>query len=308
VAAADYAECVSLSQPITFAKANFRPARNAEFSEKRDRAVGKKSTERSQDLDLSQVRHLIHLANVNLTLGRDLESTQILLKLALEKMTLQNNPILLPLQKSLESDLGRLSAMASFNIESVILELDNINQRIQSTSIMPNLAFKPATVNPAAPKPDEKWYKRVLNSLSGLKELFIIRHVDQNVAPLISPQDERFLKENIQTKMLQAEWAVINQKPLIYQRSLKDVSTWVKQYFHDPKNVQPIMDSLAKLQSLNVKPNYPGLENSLRMLAALGQTPNPLDKKLPPAPVETPKIPSGNAVPEKAPGVSGVAI
>ncbi len=242
-----------------------------------------KSRNSSENSVLRQVVYLVNLANLNLIAGHDVENAQQLLKMAMEKVAQQNNPGLSELQKSLESDYARLTAMASFNVESVILELDNINKRIQSTSLMPNLEFKAADEQKSAAKTTEKlpWYKRLLNSVSGLKDLFIIRHVGANSIPLVSPQEEVFLKENISIKMMQVQWAVIHQKPLIFQRSLKDVEVWLKKYFHNPQSVQSILDSLTKLQSLNVRPDFPGLDNTLKILSDLKQNPIP-DKVLKP--------------------------
>lgn len=261
----------------------------------------KKLESRSQNASLAQISYLVNIANLNLIAGHDASSAEKLLKLALEKVLLTNDAAQSELKKSLESDIARLTAMASFNVESIILELDNINQRIQTLSVLPNLVFKPAQNNVQ----DEKlpWYKRFLYSLAGLKDLVVIRHVGGTAIPLLSPQEEVFLKENIQVKLQQAQWAVIHQKPLIFQRNLKNVEIWLKKYFHNPKDIQPLLDSLAKLQAINVRPDFPGLDNTLKILSQLKENVSA-------APVPAPQNPMPPKAPIKKvePTTSGVAI
>lgn len=268
----------------------------------------KKGSDRAEMRSLAEVSYLVNLANLNLIAGHDAENAKSLLKMAMEKVALKNNPALAELQKSLESDVSRLSAMASFNIEGTLLELDNINQQIQALSIMPNLEFKAPTSNSEVQKTVEKlpWYKRLLNSLSGLKDLFVIRHVGANAIPLVSPREEVYLKENIQIKLMQAQWAVIHQKPLVYEKNLQEVARWLKTYFHNPKNIQPILERLLKLQALNVRPDFRGVENSLKILSQLKQSVPPSESMPvapPPSPVSPPLKLQEPASPEKPAGV-----
>lgn len=230
----------------------------------------RKWREEEQNSDLNQIAYLVKMANLNLLAGQDVNAAQQILKMAMQKAANLKDPIYADLKKSLEADFARLSSMSSFNPEAIILALEDINQRIQLLPTVPNVEFK---ANAEKKSEDTlPWYKRFLNSLAGLKDLFIIRHVGSHSPLLIRPQEEIFLKENIQTKIMQAEWAVLHQRPLIYERNLKDVENWLKQYFHDPKNIQPILISLSKLQAFNVRPNFSGLDNSLRIINELKQS------------------------------------
>lgn len=266
----------------------------------------KKMLERSENSTLAEVSYLVQLANLNLIAGHDAESAKNLLKMAMEKVALKNDPAFSELQKSLESDVSRLSAIASFNIENTLIELGNVNQQIQALSIMPNLAFKPASSNAPVEKVAEPWYKRFLQSFSGLKDLFVIRHVGANAIPLVSPGEEVYLKENIQNKLMLAQWAVIHQKPLIYQGNLKEVQAWLNLYFHNPKKTQPILAALLKLQGLNVRPDFPGLEATLKLLSQLKQNtsrPEVMPRTPLPRPITPPSKLQEPANPEKTTGI-----
>jgi uroporphyrin-3 C-methyltransferase len=100
------------------------------------------------------------------------------------------------------------------------------------------------------------------------KQMVVVRHVDQAAQPLISPEQQAFLIENIQLKLAQAEWAALHRDAGVYQTSLRQAQTWVQQYFANNAATQSVITTLNNLLQVNVKPDLPSLDDSIRAIQA----------------------------------------
>ena len=81
-----------------------------------------------------------------------------------------------------------------------------------------------------------------------LEKMVIIRRDDENISPLISPLYESILKENIRLNLQEAQWAILNNNPAVYQLTLKQAIINLKKSFN--KTSQDISSLLKQLQDL----------------------------------------------------------
>lgn len=225
---------------------------------------------------LSQIAYLVNLANLNLSIGHDPKSAEIILNTSLQKIAELNDPALFTIKKSLNDDLVAIKKAQIVNPEDLVLRIDALNQKILALTILPDMQLK-APGDTAQTDKNLPWYKRFWQGLANLKDLFVIRKLDKPIAPLISPQQEAFLKQNIQTKLMLAEWAVLHQQPQLYQNSLNTVKSWLNDYFHDPKTTAEAQQEIAALLQLNVKPTLPDLSNSLSLISQMINQDKPSD-------------------------------
>jgi uroporphyrin-III C-methyltransferase len=216
---------------------------------------------------LSQVAYLIHLANLHLVIGHDATTARKILMVAQQRLAVWQIPNLLPLKQALSQDIARIAALPTVDKTKLVSELDQINNQIQQLNIVPanrlNLSTNQTPDNEKVKSNNQPWYQKVGSYFSNLKSLITIRHHQQKIVPLITPSQEAFLKLNIQSKMLQAQWAILHRNNNLYQASLKKIQDWLSTYFPDSKEVQPIIQQLANLQKTNIAPKLPDIHQSL---------------------------------------------
>lgn len=227
------------------------------------------SKNQNRQLALSEATYLIHLANIHLNVGHDIASAEKLLQLAYDHLKTIDDPSFFNLKAALNKDIAKLKAMSKTDMSALILKLESINTQIQNLSLLPSKFQTDSRQLLPKPLPDSDhlpWYKRFIHSLSGLKELVLIRHEDQPISPLLSEQQQLFLKENIQFKLFQTEWAVINQQQKLYTDNLQQVKNWLTQYFHQNKKVPNIISEINALIPINIKPELPSISDTLKSL------------------------------------------
>jgi uroporphyrin-III C-methyltransferase len=230
------------------------------------RQLSEKTSQVSTQRAISKAAYLAHLANLHLTVGYDATAALQLLDAANQALRSTSSTTAFNLKHALLQDIAALKAAPKVDVTNLVLRLDQLSQTVQN---LPGISARTAPVQtPAMPltAPSDKtlsWYKKMTNSLSGLKELVVIRHIKKPVMPLLSPEQLTFLRENVQLKIAQAEWAVLQQKPMLYKISLNLAHDWLKNYYRDQTAAANILENLQKLSAINIKPSLPNISKTL---------------------------------------------
>lgn len=239
---------------------------------------------------LGDVAYLIHLANLHLSVGHDVSTSLHLLTLAQQRLQEMPDPSLFELKKALDHDIAQLKKTPVVNRADIALELNTLSDSIQQLPLLPTTQSlkkeiqqqQATTLSPT----QKRWYQKMWENIVGLKELVVIRHVQKPVAPLVGPQQQIFLRENLQVKLIQAQWAILNQKPKLYQQSLQTAIDWLKNYYEIKSAAQPIIEKLQRLQKIDISPALPDINASLaaisKTLSSATVSPRtPSEKKIP---------------------------
>ena len=81
------------------------------------------------------------------------------------------------------------------------------------------------------------------------------------------PQQEIFLRENLKTKLLQAQLAVYREQQSLYVDSLEKAQRWLTQYFDaDNSATQYMQSELDKLKGEQIQFDYPDQFKTQTML------------------------------------------
>lgn len=242
---------------------------------------------------LGAVAYLLHRANLHLELGKNANAAINLLTFAKQRIVKTDDASLIPLANAIDKDIAALKTSTSFNVVAVVLKINQINRAIQSMSATPDKPSAPKiTSAQQAQEASLPWKKRFLHSLAGLKQLVIIRHQSQPAMPLLSPQQQLFLKENLQLKLFQAQWSALHQKKSLYQQSLITAYHWLGGFYKDKAAVAAIKTQIKQLQKINVDPALPTINNALNALnQALNVTSRLIKKTKEPVSITPPSKP-----------------
>lgn len=220
---------------------------------------------------LSEAEYLVQLANYNLRFQGDAAVAVNLLKTADQQLSMIEDPSITPIRQTLVNTILALQSAPQLDLAGLILQINAIRQQVMQLPVVPDQLAKPATTLPeAAPAQPEPTWRRGLDSIGhALKEVVVVRHVDQRATPLLPPQQQGYLIQNIQLQLSQAQWALLHQQPQIYQQSLQQASAWVQQYFvSSAAATQSVLAALAQLQKIDSKPALPDLSETLQQIRA----------------------------------------
>jgi len=218
---------------------------------------------------LVEAEYLVKLANLNLEFERSTPLVINLLKTADQQLAVLGDPTLIHVRQALTNDISALEAAPKLDISGLILKINAISQQIPQLPVLPSKT-KSIPANAAAAPIEPSAWKRSLNAVGhALSNVVVVRHLDQPIEPLLPPQEQVYLILNIQLQLSQAQWAVLHQQPEIYQQSLQQADSWIKQYFLQKETItQSVLQQLAELQNTNVKPVLPNISNSLNAIQA----------------------------------------
>jgi uroporphyrin-3 C-methyltransferase len=104
-------------------------------------------------------------------------------------------------------------------------------------------------------------------ALDKFEKLIIIRHRDEPIEPLLSPEQAFFLRQNLHLMLEQAQVALLQRKQQPFDSSLSRAREWIATYF-DSKDATTtaLLEGLAELSTINVAPELPDISASLTSL------------------------------------------
>ncbi|CQR23194.1 uroporphyrinogen III C-methyltransferase [Yersinia enterocolitica] len=119
-----------------------------------------------------------------------------------------------------------------------------------------------------------EWRQNLTKSWHSFMSDFItIRRRDSSAEPLLAPNQDVYLRENIRSRLLVAAQAVPRHQDEVYKQSLETISTWVRAYFdvNDP-STKAFLDELESLSQQSISMDVPDQLKSQPMLEKLMQT------------------------------------
>ncbi|WFO51741.1 uroporphyrinogen-III C-methyltransferase [Aeromonas veronii] len=224
---------------------------------------------RPNDWMLAESEYLVRMAGRKLWLEHDLVSAITLLGNADERIAALNDPSLMPIRKALAEDIAKLKGMPRIDREGLTLKLAALSDQIEllplSTVSMPEAKDKPDQA--VSTNPDE-WESNLKKNWVKFTENFVtIRRRDGAVEALLSPQQEIFLRENLKTKLLQAQLSVYREQQALYEDSLDKAQRWLTQYFDTDNSATRYMQGeIDKLKGEQIQIDYPAQFKTQAML------------------------------------------
>ena len=221
------------------------------------------------ELAVSEVEQILVLASQQLALGGNVQAALTALQVADAKLARLDRPALGPLRRALARDMDRLKAVPYVDVAGISIRLDQIIEGIDTLPLAKDERVRPP---PQAPQPpDESPWLRFLHGVwNDLRSVVRIEVTDRPPAPLVTPEQSFFLRENLRLRLLAARLALLARDDRSYKADLGAARTWTMQYFDrgNPR-VQSVLSTLAQLASIPMPTEIPDLTASLDAVRAL---------------------------------------
>ncbi len=217
---------------------------------------------RPNDWLLAEADYLVRMAGRKLWLERDANSAILLLTEADNRLRDLNDASVLPLRQAIAADSANLKELPLIDREGIVLRLGALIDNVDQLTLV---GITPATKSDSDEEesiPSDQlsdWRSNLAKSWHAFAENFItIRRRSGNTEALISPQQTWYLKENLKTRLLQAQLAVFREQQGVYEDNLHKAAVWVTQYFDPEDGTSQYMQSeLEKLSGQQIVTSYP---------------------------------------------------
>lgn len=210
---------------------------------------------------LAQADFLVKLAGRKLWSDQDVTTAVALLKSADESLAQMNDPSLINARRSLTADISSLAGVAQVDFDGIILKLNQLSNQVDDLRLSDN-DDDAAPMDADSPEVSgslSEWRQNLTTSWRNFMENFItIRRRDTSDVPLLAPDQDVYLRENIRSRLLVAVQAVPRHQSETYKQSIDTVTTWVRAYYDtNDATTKAFLDELDNLSQQNIEMDVP---------------------------------------------------
>jgi uroporphyrin-3 C-methyltransferase len=215
---------------------------------------------------LAEVEQMLLIAGQQLQLTANVRAALIAMQTADARLQRMNRPAFGGLRQAIGRDMDKLRALHDVDISGINLQLNDL---IAVVDQMP-LAYQQRAANEAVaqaapPKDETVWQKLLREIWQELKRLVRIENTDKAEIPLLPPNQEFFLRENLKLNLLSARLALLSRDEVSFRQGLKTAQLWTARYF-DGKSSESVQmsDGLKKLVASDIRIEIPDISSSLQ--------------------------------------------
>jgi uroporphyrin-3 C-methyltransferase len=199
--------------------------------------------------------------------GWSLAEVEYLLRIANQRL---QDPQFLKVREQLARELESLRAVDPVDVDGISAKLSALMEAIDELVVRGSKyqpAVKTETVSSGTATTVQDWRELPALLWSSLSGLFRIREHDKPVSPMLPPEREYFLRENLRLQLSAARLALLRDDNVQYRATLTTAADWLEAYFSaQDARVNELREQLEQLSAIDVAPQLPDISASLRLL------------------------------------------
>lgn len=237
------------------------------------RSVMQQRLYQKQDWLLLKARHYLELAQINAHWSDDQQTTIALLQQADNLVRTISDQQLFKVRQAIAQEIAQLQALPKIDTAGLLSQLDAAENTIANLPIKHPLQRAPINnVN------NDSWRQKLRDSMNVLEKLVVVRHNDEDIQPLLSPLHQTLERDSIRINLQEAEWALLQNNPKIYQLSIAQALNEINRAFDENATItQALIKQLQGLQQEKLETVKPTIDQSLLLLNQLIESKNAED-------------------------------
>ena len=208
----------------------------------------------ADDWALLKARYFLEMAQINAYWTDNAESTTALLSQADTLLENAHEQRLIDVRRVIAEEKAQVAAVEKSDVVGVLSQLDAAQKLTNDLRVHQVLTLMEAQQTPSpASKTSSRWRDRFKTSLTALEKLVVVRRVEEDVQPLMTPAFVALLRESIQLMLQEAQLAVMQGNEALYQLVLKQAINKVTQSFdQQDATTKALLKQLKTLTQLSL--------------------------------------------------------
>ncbi|HYM85178.1 MAG TPA: uroporphyrinogen-III C-methyltransferase [Pseudoxanthomonas sp.] len=212
---------------------------------------------------LAEVEQALLIANQQLQLAGNVKAALTALETADARLARLDRPQLTALRRVISQDIERLRAAPYVDVVGMALRLDNVMTGVDALPLAMEERPLPAN-NSAPPASGSFWANLWHETIQDLRRLVRIQNAEKPEAPLLSPEQAFFLRENLKLRLLGARLALLARDETSFKTDLGAASDWLQRYYDTgSKPVDAALSTVKQLAQSEVDIELPDISASL---------------------------------------------
>jgi len=233
------------------------------------------------DWALTETEQLLVIANNRLQLARDTRSALAALRAADQQLQQLAMPKFLPVRRELAREMSLLESLEKLDVSGVSLRLVTLAENVDKLPLALDIRQREiGETKPAAKEgeaqvanaDDGNWRRTARSLWQDILSLVRVRNDVASQRPLLPPDQQYFLRENLRLMLYGAQQALLQGSVPVYQQNLKAAQRLLKDNFDVKSQVIVAMQAeLDRLLAMKLLTDMPDITGSLATLRRLGE-------------------------------------
>ncbi len=214
---------------------------------------------------LADVEQLLLIAAQQLQLSANVKAALIAMQNADARLEHLDKPMLNPLRKAINQDLDKLKALPNLDVAGINLQINNLLAAVDGLPLSYQQQHAVNKKIESPPKDETTWQKLVREIWHEAKQLVRIQNTRKSEIPLLPPNQEFFLRENLKLRLMSAHLALMSRDEASFRQEFEAMQSWVSRYFdaNSPEGLS-VMTGLEKLAAASINIDLPDISLSLQ--------------------------------------------
>lgn len=233
---------------------------------------------------IAEVEQLMTIANQQLQLAGNIKPALLALQTADSRLQQIDTPQVIQLRKALSDDIQRLQSLPLVDVVGMSVKLENLAESVDK---LPLVSDRHPQM-PSMQAPDweaSSWSKLAHEVWQDIKNIIRLERIDRPEQPLLAPDQNYFLRENIKLRLLSARIALLQHDEVTYRADLRAAEKWLMEHFDLRESSSKIMlSTIRQLTADNIIIEVPDINKSLTLISKYKLTlerGTPADKSAP---------------------------
>ena len=218
---------------------------------------------------MAETEYLMLVANHRLQLERDVVTAVAALRIADERLREIGDPALIEVREMLAAEITALNTIARPDLTGLALRLMGLSGQVERLSLkgtyQPAQATRGGDAAPAAEAP--AWRRLIQGIWSDLKGLVTVRRTEEVVRPMLAPEQQYFLRQNLRLQLEAARLALLRTDTEQLRMALKTAQEWIGLYFDERSDVaRGMQEEIGAIAGVEIRPALPDISGSLNAL------------------------------------------
>lgn len=220
---------------------------------------------------LAEVEYLLIIANHSLQLQNDAHTAIAALEGADSRLLDTGDPGTIEIRTRIREEIQSLKSLQQPDIVGMAVRLGSVIKGVSELPIkytQVNTKKKiDALIEKKASHDAKDLEQASKDFLHELRGLVVFRKMNESPKPLMTPEQQFFLQQNLQLKLETARRSLLLGQQGLYNESLDEAIQWLEQFFdvEIPQVTQTIAE-LKALQSQSISTDMPDISSSIKVL------------------------------------------
>ncbi len=233
---------------------------------------------------VADAEYLLSVANERLHLIGDVNTTREALEAADQRLHESGDAGVFKVREQIAKDIAAIRNIQVPDIVGMYATLQSLEAQVDKLTLFLPYSGKELTptveIHDHADK-SEAEHNLLDSAMSHLEGFVTIRHTDQPVSAILTPEQAEFIREQLRVKLEIIKIAVVEHNEAIYGSSLTDAKNWIEQHFAKNDESRAMSTELNRLVGIKLRSQYPDISQSIKMLRDIAKLRLEADKSMP---------------------------